>query len=127
MASIDWSAYVVLCDQMWDQHDAWYDAANLVELTERVTRSCSETAGAYMALSRALADGRTEDEVALMLRFAALSRPAADYDMGADYAGWFVSEYPTGTQRCALRSDLPSCPCGCRSTSRSRPTRPNPR
>jgi hypothetical protein len=101
MASIDWSAYVVLCDQMWDQHDAWYDAANLVELTERVTRSCSETAGAYTALSTALADGRTEDEVALMLRFAALSRPAADYDMGADYAGWFVSEYPTGTQVCA--------------------------
>lgn len=104
MPSIDWNSYVGLCDQMWGQRGAWYGATNLAELTEHVTKSCPDVVGGtggFTALTAALADGRTDDEVARLVRFAALSRPAADYAMGADYTGWFVSEYPAGTLVCA--------------------------
>lgn len=101
MPSIDWNSYVGLFDRMWDKRGAWHGAANLVELQGFVEQSCGDAAGGFTTLRAELADGRSDEEVMLLVRFAALSRPGKDYGMGADYTGWFVSEYPPGTLVCA--------------------------
>jgi hypothetical protein len=100
MPSIDWSSYLGLLDKMWDKRAAWQGAANLVELQGFVEQSCGDVAGGFTTLRAELA-GHSDEEVMLLVRFAALSRPGKDYGMGADYTGWFVSEYPPGTLVCA--------------------------
>lgn len=99
MSTIDWTSYTHLCNRMWAERDAWYGTTDTAELAAVIGQRCPDVVDGEQGLTALLAmlsvDNPT-DEVVRLVRFAALSRPAADYGMGDDYTGYFLNTDPAG-------------------------------
>ncbi|WP_042388640.1 hypothetical protein [Streptacidiphilus melanogenes] len=107
MAFSDWDPYVELLERMWDAADGWRSAATFAQLEEQIRWACPELVGGdsassvgeygFAALADALAeDDPDQDRVAARIKFAALSRPAVDHGLSAEWSGHFVSETAEG-------------------------------
>lgn len=103
----DWESYSDLLDRMWGDAASWRSGQSFEQLDGYIRLSCPELVGGdavsavgeqgFAALTEALAGVYSDkNAMAARIRFAALSRPAGEYGLPAEWADYFVSEGADG-------------------------------